>query len=77
MPMNSGSVFGATREERSARGKNQHPEDAQFMEAVGHLPPCAGIALGADRLLALLLGESMARVRHGAVVPDTPKAGSH
>jgi lysyl-tRNA synthetase class 2 len=51
--------------ERAAAGKPCHPEDPQFMEAVGHLPPCAGIALGADRLLALLLGETVSRVRHG------------
>jgi len=53
--------------ERAAAGKPRHPEDPQFMEAVGHLPPCAGIALGADRLLALLLGEPVSRVRHGSV----------
>jgi len=53
--------------ERAAAGKPRHPEDTQFMEAVGHLPPCAGIALGADRLLALLLGETISRVRHGCV----------
>ena len=53
--------------ERAAAGKPRHPEDPQFMEAVGHLPPCSGIALGADRLLALLLGETVSRVRHGSV----------
>jgi lysyl-tRNA synthetase class 2 len=53
--------------ERSAAGKPRHPEDPQFMEAVGHLPPCAGIALGADRLLSLLLGETVWRVRHGCL----------
>ena len=59
--------FRTYQEERKAHGKAGHPEDTQFMEAVGHLPPCAGIALGADRLLALLLGETVARVRHGAL----------
>ena len=58
-------------EERRAHGKTEHPEDVQFMEAVGHLPPCAGIALGADRLLALLLGETVARVRHGCKEADS------
>ena len=57
--------YGVYQRERGASGKRPHPEDPQFMEAVGHLPPCAGIALGADRLLALLLGETVARVRHG------------
>ena len=51
--------------ERASQGKVPHAEDPAFMEAVGHLPPCSGIALGADRLLALLLGEPVARVRHG------------
>ena len=57
--------FEAYQTERRAGGKPPHPADAQFLEAVGHLPPCAGIALGADRLLSLLLGEPLARVRHG------------
>lgn len=51
--------------ERVAAGKPPHPEDPQFMEAAGQLPPCSGIALGADRLLAFLLGETVSRVRHG------------
>ncbi len=51
--------------ERAAAGKPAHPADEAFMTAVGRLPPCAGIALGADRLLALLLGETVPRVRHG------------
>jgi lysyl-tRNA synthetase class 2 len=59
--------YQAYQEEREAQGKAAHPKDAQFLEAVGCLPPCAGIALGADRLLALLLGETVARVRHGTV----------
>lgn len=57
--------YGLYQSERAAAGKAPHPEDPLFLEAVGHLPPCAGIALGADRLLALLLGEPVARVRHG------------
>jgi len=58
--------FQTYQSERVAVGKPPHPEDPQFMDAVGHLPPCSGIALGADRLLALLLDEPVARVRHGA-----------
>jgi lysyl-tRNA synthetase class 2 len=57
--------FARFQEERRAAGKRPHPADPEFLEAVGHLPPCAGIALGADRLLALLLGEEVRRVRHG------------
>jgi lysyl-tRNA synthetase class 2 len=52
-------------EERLRQGKPAHPADTQFLRAVAHLPECVGIALGADRLLALLLGESVPRVRHG------------
>lgn len=57
--------FAVYQRERAETGKGPHPEDPQFMQAVEYLPPCAGIALGADRLLALLLDESVARVRHG------------
>ncbi|OYW05978.1 MAG: hypothetical protein B7X11_01445 [Acidobacteria bacterium 37-65-4] len=57
--------FQTYQSERIAAGKPPHPEDSQFMEAVGNLPPCSGIALGADRLLALLLDEPVARIRHG------------
>jgi lysyl-tRNA synthetase class 2 len=57
--------FASYQEERRTLGKTPHPEDGQFLRAVDHLPPCAGIALGADRLLALLLGETVPRVRHG------------
>jgi len=59
--------YAAYQAERTADGKPPHPEDEEFFEAVGRLPPCAGIALGADRLLALVLGESVPRVRHGTV----------
>ncbi len=59
--------FRTYQSERIAAGKPPHPEDTGFMEAVGHLPPCSGIALGADRLLALLLDEPVARVRHGCM----------
>lgn len=37
-------------------GAVPHPVDDAFVEAVGHLPPCAGIAVGVDRLVAVLLG---------------------
>ena len=51
--------------ERETEGKEPHPADWEFFNAVDELRPCAGIALGADRLLALLLGKSLAAVRHG------------
>jgi len=51
--------------EREALGRPAHPPDERFFEAVDRLPECAGIALGADRLLALLTGHTVAEVRHG------------
>lgn len=57
--------FEAYQAERTAVGKRPHPPDEAFLQAVACLPPCAGIALGVDRLLALLLGETVPRVRHG------------
>jgi lysyl-tRNA synthetase class 2 len=64
------SRYEAYQAERAAQGKPPHPADEEFMDAVGHLPPCAGIALGADRLLALLLDEAVPRVRHGCADQD-------
>lgn len=55
----------AYQEERVAAGKPPHPPDEAFFRAVEVLPPCSGIALGADRLLALLLGVPLWDVRHG------------
>ncbi len=43
-------------EQRGQEGREVYPLDEHFLEAVGRLPPCAGIALGFDRLLMMLLG---------------------
>jgi elongation factor P--(R)-beta-lysine ligase len=41
---------------RRAHGREVLPLDEAFLEAVGRMPPSAGIAVGLDRVLMLLLG---------------------
>jgi lysyl-tRNA synthetase class 2 len=43
-------------ETRRARGKAVYPIDEKLLEALPHMPPTSGIALGFDRLLMLVLG---------------------
>lgn len=51
--------FQAAATERSRMGKPVYPLDEKFIEAMRRgLPPCAGIALGLDRLLMVLAGAS-------------------
>jgi lysyl-tRNA synthetase class 2 len=51
--------FADSAELRRREGREAYPPDREFMEALTHgLPPCAGVALGVDRLLMALLGES-------------------
>lgn len=42
---------------RAAQGRAVYPLDEPFLEAVGRMPPAAGVAVGLDRLLMLLLGK--------------------
>ena len=42
--------------QRRALGKEAYPVDEAFIKAVGMMPPSAGVALGVDRLLMLLMG---------------------
>lgn len=51
--------------ERQAQGESPHPTDHAFMEAVGRMPTTAGIALGVDRLVAVLCGWD--RIHRGTV----------
>jgi len=48
--------FAASNAERIGLGEVPHPVDEAFVEAVGRLPRCTGIALGVDRLVAALCG---------------------
>jgi lysyl-tRNA synthetase class 2 len=41
---------------RRTLGRAVYPLDERFLEAVGRMPPSAGIAVGLDRILMLLLG---------------------
>ncbi len=48
----------AEQELRAGIGRKAYPIDERFMEAVGRLPPCAGVAVGLDRFLMLSVGAS-------------------
>ena len=41
---------------RAARGKEVYPIDEALLAALPRMPPTAGIALGFERLLMLVLG---------------------
>jgi len=43
---------------RVQAGLPPHPVDQDFLAAMDHLPPCAGVALGIDRLWMLLAGSN-------------------
>ena len=58
-PREQARRFAADRERRAARGLDDVPADERLIAAlVAGLPDCAGVALGLDRLFALLHGES-------------------
>lgn len=42
--------------QRRAANRPAYPIDERFLEAVGRLPPCTGIAVGLDRVLMVSLG---------------------
>jgi len=46
----------AEQAQRRAAGRPAYALDERFLEAVGRMPPSAGVAVGLDRLLMVLLG---------------------
>lgn len=52
-PVEQRARFEEAARQRRARGKAVYPIDEAFLEALAHLPPCGGIALGFDRLAML------------------------
>lgn len=50
--------FLAAREERRALGESDYPLDEEFLEMLPLISSAAGVALGVDRLVAALLGET-------------------
>ncbi|MEP6653795.1 MAG: EF-P lysine aminoacylase EpmA, partial [Myxococcales bacterium] len=46
---------------RRSRGKTTYPLDEALLAALGRMPPTAGVALGFDRLMMLVLGLSAIR----------------
>jgi lysyl-tRNA synthetase class 2 len=50
--------LGEEQELRRALGRPVYPLDERFLQAVGRMPPSAGVAVGLDRILMLLMGVS-------------------
>lgn len=71
-PAEQRARFEADQRERARRGLPVYPVDEDFLAALDEgLPPCAGNALGVDRLLALTMGtREIARVM---AFPRTPR----
>lgn len=56
-PVEQARRFEADRASRARLGLRVHPPDERFLAALAQgLPPCAGVALGFDRLVMLALG---------------------
>ena len=53
-PAQQRARFGEVRRERARLGRVPYPLDEPFLECLENMPPCAGIALGVDRLVMLL-----------------------
>ncbi|MEL6543162.1 MAG: EF-P lysine aminoacylase EpmA [Myxococcota bacterium] len=55
-PVEQRSRFVADRAQRLGLGMADYPVDERFFDALDTLPPCAGIALGFDRLVLAFVG---------------------
>jgi elongation factor P--(R)-beta-lysine ligase len=60
-PVEQRARFIAEAELRRQRGNTVYPIDEKLLDALGHMPPTCGIALGFDRLVMLVLGASSIR----------------
>ena len=49
--------FAAAKEERRRLGESDYPLDEEFLATLPRIPSAAGVALGVDRLVMLVLGE--------------------
>ncbi|QBG47273.1 EF-P lysine aminoacylase GenX [Verrucomicrobia bacterium S94] len=57
-PVEQRARFEACAVQRKAMGKTVYPIDETFIRALENMPPAGGVALGVDRLLMRILGES-------------------
>jgi lysyl-tRNA synthetase class 2 len=60
-PVEQRRRFEEERKRRKQRGKAVYPIDEKLLEALPHMPPTSGIALGFDRLMMLVLGATNIR----------------
>lgn len=58
--------FMSQNEQRASMSKQVIPLDETFLNAVGKLPDCSGVAIGIDRMIALAEGQS------GLLTPSQP-----
>jgi elongation factor P--(R)-beta-lysine ligase len=68
-PQEQSARFEREREERGRTGRTVYPLPQKFLDDLHHMPPCAGIALGVDRLVMLFADETDI----GKVVAFTPE----